>query len=247
METNTNGIVQGALKILVIEDVELNESIVNYISDPYHCVGVLSLKEAKQAIEASKYDLIVSDLNVGDENGFEFIEEARKNGTLSRVLIMTGEPTIEAPVRAIKNQVDGMIPKPFTLNQLEELIGDISDRHLAVKKMLADTRLRSLLIEVQSTQRLETILSAQVKNLNRWSEHLASSLSKTPQNGGADLKDFINSYVQDYFSEILVQMDCLDSMIQTIKAPSHSESAVAAQASEILSRARQLVVEAKAT
>jgi len=80
---------------------------------------------ALQKLRASRFDFVVSDINMPNMNGFELLAEIKKDDKLKHlpVLMVTAEARKEDIVLAAKNGAAGYIVKPFTKATLEEKVG----------------------------------------------------------------------------------------------------------------------------
>jgi two-component system chemotaxis response regulator CheY len=89
--------------------------------------GVVAL----QKLRASKFDFVVSDINMPNMTGFQLLAEIKKDDALKHlpVLMVTAEARKEDIVLAAQNGAAGYIVKPFTKATLEDKITNI------IKKM----------------------------------------------------------------------------------------------------------------
>lgn len=64
-------------------------------------------------ITAEKYDVLISDLNIGHPgDGFTVVSAMRRTQPEAVTLILTGYPAFESVLRAIREQVDDFLTKP---------------------------------------------------------------------------------------------------------------------------------------
>lgn len=89
-----------------------------------HAVEVSStVAEALAAISARKFDVLISDLNIGNPgDGFTVVSAMRRTQPQCVTLILTGYPGFETALQAIRNQVDDYLVKPTQVEQLVETI-----------------------------------------------------------------------------------------------------------------------------
>ena len=89
--------------------------------------GVVALNK----LRASKFDFVVTDINMPNMNGFQLLAEIKADEKLKHlpVLMVTAEARKEDIVLAAQNGAAGYIVKPFTKATLEEKVG------LILKKM----------------------------------------------------------------------------------------------------------------
>jgi len=73
---------------------------------------------ALKTIAKSSFDLIISDLKMGDISGMDILEAARKKDADAKVIVISGYGTIEASVAAIQKGAFDFIEKPFSSKKL---------------------------------------------------------------------------------------------------------------------------------
>ncbi|MEK6756294.1 MAG: response regulator [Bacteroidota bacterium] len=121
MATNT--------KLLLVEDEEeLIKIVETYFRDEGFDVRVtLSAEEALALLSGFSPDIIVSDVKMGQMDGFEFLEAVRKmpqanNIPLVFLTIVDDRSSVE---RAMKLGASGYITKPFDVEELHEKIIEV--------------------------------------------------------------------------------------------------------------------------
>lgn len=80
-------------------------------------------REAVKLIEQNKYDLVVTDISMPDISGLEIIKHSKKLQPQTKIIAMTGWNGFLD--RDEKNKPDGILSKPFTMEDLEGLINII--------------------------------------------------------------------------------------------------------------------------
>ena len=85
--------------------------------------GVVALHKLRN----SKFDFVVTDINMPNMNGFQLLAEIKKDDTLKHlpVLMVTAEARKEDIVLAAQSGAAGYIVKPFTKATLEEKVQKI--------------------------------------------------------------------------------------------------------------------------
>ncbi len=129
--------------ILLIEDDEtLRFTISRALTRSGHQVAeVASLANARASFSASTFDLIITDVNLGQESGIDFVEEIRQQGYQGAIVVMTAYATVDDAVRAMKLGADDYLAKPVRLEELliitERLLAQQRDsRHLRLFQRL---------------------------------------------------------------------------------------------------------------
>ncbi|HTE88477.1 MAG TPA: response regulator [Terriglobales bacterium] len=82
-----------------------------------------SVAEALSEIRTHKFDVLLSDLNIGEDgNGFTVIRAMRKAHPNCVAILLTGYPAFDTAVQAIEDEVDGYLVKPADINSLVSTI-----------------------------------------------------------------------------------------------------------------------------
>jgi DNA-binding NtrC family response regulator len=82
-----------------------------------------SVAEALSEIRTHKFDVLLSDLNIGEDgNGFTVIRAMRKAHPNCVAILLTGYPAFDTAVQAIDDEVDGYLVKPADINSLVSTI-----------------------------------------------------------------------------------------------------------------------------
>jgi DNA-binding NtrC family response regulator len=110
-------------KVLVAED---EQDMLQFLSrflvrKGYKVDGVTSGREAWKAIDETVYDLVITDLDLGDISGMDLLEKARTADSSLPIIIITGVGTIESAVKAIQQGAFHYLTKPFKLPEIEIL------------------------------------------------------------------------------------------------------------------------------
>lgn len=118
-------------RILVVEDSGSTRSFVRAIlEDPAYSatVGGVEVTEAQSGFDAmrllprTRYDLIITDINMPDVNGLELIHFIRKSEQYrsTPLVIISTQATERDVERGKKLGADAYVPKPFSPELLRE-------------------------------------------------------------------------------------------------------------------------------
>ncbi|KQW40435.1 response regulator [Rhizobacter sp. Root404] len=121
------------MKFLIVDDFSTMRRIVRGLLKE---IGYNNADEAEDGsvalnmLKNSKYDFVVSDINMPVMNGFELLSAVKADDTLKHlpVLMVTAEARKEDIVRAAKDGAAGYIVKPFTKATLEEKVQKIMQK-----------------------------------------------------------------------------------------------------------------------
>ncbi len=114
-----------AQKILVIDD---DQAMLVVIKDMFLCLGYdIKTCENPEKLEESgihldNYDLIITDMEMGEISGIDILNEVRATHKNIPVIIMTGHADFNEK-QAIEAGFNGFLPKPVTMKMLEQLTG----------------------------------------------------------------------------------------------------------------------------
>ena len=102
--------------LLVEDDAALSEGIaLAFSQQPYEFVRCASLAEARQALQARAFSLILLDLGLPDGSGLELCRQLRDRRDQVPVLFLTANDTEYSEVAALETGGDDYITKPFSL------------------------------------------------------------------------------------------------------------------------------------
>ncbi|AAR33735.1 response regulator [Geobacter sulfurreducens] len=81
--------------------------------------------EGLNVLSGKSVDLILSDINMPNMDGLEFIKQARANGHKAPIVMITTEGGEDILKEAISSGASDSIKKPFTPDQLNEKLGSL--------------------------------------------------------------------------------------------------------------------------
>jgi two-component system response regulator HydG len=107
-------------QILVVDDAKDTLEVIqrNLKSKDYSVLTATSAPEAVTILESAKIDLVITDLKMPKVDGFDLIQHIRNNYKDTEVMMITGYPSIEGAVKAVKLGADEYLAKPFTDTEL---------------------------------------------------------------------------------------------------------------------------------
>jgi DNA-binding NtrC family response regulator len=84
-----------------------------------------TVAEALKEIGASRFDVLISDLNVGENgDGFRVVSAMRERQPACITMILTGYPAFESVVEALHHRVDDYVVKPVDVDSLVSSLRD---------------------------------------------------------------------------------------------------------------------------
>jgi CheY-like chemotaxis protein len=111
------------VSVLVVDDEEIVLKSVKRIlkDDDEHEFLVDTARSATEGLgraDQTEYDIIVADLMMPDIDGLEFIERIRRTNTRSKIIMITGQATMDSSLRALRKGAFEYLAKPFTIKEL---------------------------------------------------------------------------------------------------------------------------------
>ncbi len=120
--------------ILVVDDVPNTVEVLqrNLTAAGYTVFTAPGVPEAIQIAESTPIELVITDWKMPKVSGIDLVRHVRANHRDTEVIMITGYPSIDGAVEAVKTGAEEYLPKPFTD---EELLA-------AVRRALEKLRLR---------------------------------------------------------------------------------------------------------
>ncbi|MGB2698649.1 MAG: response regulator [Candidatus Zixiibacteriota bacterium] len=150
-------------KILVIDDeLFVRELLQEFLSkEGYNVYLAESGEKAIDLIKANPVEIALIDLKMPGMDGISTLKEIKKIAPETIAVILTGYPTIESSVEALRSGAYDYVVKPFKLNDLKNTI----------EKALNEYRLKSEIGELR--KKIQT-LEEQLKEYQKAGKKLPS-------------------------------------------------------------------------
>ncbi len=106
--------------ILVVDDeLLIRDLLYDFFQDQGWDIAVAeSGEQALEILQEKKVDVLLTDLRMPAMDGMALTGQVRKSFPGIPVVIMTGYPSVESAVSALRNKVADYITKPFNVNEL---------------------------------------------------------------------------------------------------------------------------------
>lgn len=132
------------VKLLIIDDEDIVlKSCRKILSkrDDLEIHTALSGDEGLETVEKENFDIVITDLKMPGTGGMEVLKRLKKDKPGITVIIFTGYATVETAREALKNGAFDYIPKPFTPEELR----DIVDNAIQSRESESDTQMLDLM------------------------------------------------------------------------------------------------------
>jgi CheY-like chemotaxis protein len=113
-------------RILIVEDnATFRETMRELLRDMgYKVRGARNLSKAVKRLTHHNFDLVLSDVEIGDGTGFDVLKVARQTRPDAHIVLMSAsaDPSI---VQEARNEGARFLPKPFRLPELMQVIEEL--------------------------------------------------------------------------------------------------------------------------
>ena len=108
------------MKLLLVEDdPQIGAGIAQGVRIAGFTVNwVTNGRDADYALTGGGYALVILDLGLPGLNGIDLLQDLRRKGTLTPVLVVTARDTVEDRIAGLNFGADDYLVKPFDLNEL---------------------------------------------------------------------------------------------------------------------------------
>ena len=111
--------------LIVDDDVHILELLHRHLQSwNYHTYKAVSVKEAVAILRDTSIDLLITDLKMPEVDGFELVKFVSEHYPKLPKLIVTGYPSVQDSLEAIKSGVVAYLTKPFTKSELKDAMDD---------------------------------------------------------------------------------------------------------------------------
>jgi DNA-binding NtrC family response regulator len=129
-------------KILFVDDEEAIRSLILTVleGDGHTADGVGTANEAVSAMERTSYDLVVIDKNLPDASGIDLLRDMKKKHPESEFMILTGYPSLESAIEALRaGAFDYLIKPVLDLDLVTQKVGRALERRRLLQQVFRQT------------------------------------------------------------------------------------------------------------
>jgi CheY-like chemotaxis protein/glycine cleavage system H lipoate-binding protein len=132
------------VKVLIVDDeLPVAKSVASTLSEKDYSVEIaLSGEEALKKQEDMHPDVIIVDLMMPGISGMDLLKAVKKEDPHILFIMITGYPSIQSAVQAIKFGAFDFIPKPFTPDELRSLVSRALERRTLSESEAEEPMLR---------------------------------------------------------------------------------------------------------
>lgn len=107
-------------RILAVDDSPSMLEVLqrNLSAEGYQVFTAPGVSEAIEVLEGTQVDLLITDMKMPKVSGLDLVRHVRENFKDTEVMMITGYPSIEGAVQAVKIGAEEYLPVPFTDEEL---------------------------------------------------------------------------------------------------------------------------------
>jgi DNA-binding NtrC family response regulator len=127
---------KGRIRILIVDDEHtLRESCASVLRQEGYDVTVSGRgQEALEVLKRRAFDIVLVDLYMPQVGGLALLRAALATNRDTLVVVMTGNPSVDSNVEALRQGAFDYLPKPFSATHLQILIGRAVHTHLVARE-----------------------------------------------------------------------------------------------------------------
>jgi len=117
-------------RVLVVDDSASTLEVLrrNLASAGYQVFTAQSVSGAIEILDQTPLDLVITDLKMPNVSGMDLVRHVRENFRDTEVMMITGYPSIEGAVEAVKTGAEEFLAKPFTDTELLTAVERVLDK-----------------------------------------------------------------------------------------------------------------------
>ncbi len=161
-------------KILIVDDEKSIRITLRafLVKEGYSVDTASDVPEADQFLMQGEYDIVITDIIMPKTSGIELIDMIRSRSKSVQLIVMTGEPTVDTAVKAVRSGANDYLTKPINKETLLKAVRQASNM-----KLLLDEK-KQLETENQLYQKnLEEILNHRTQALKSAMQGIVSLLT----------------------------------------------------------------------
>jgi DNA-binding NtrC family response regulator len=171
--------------LLVEDDKDLGDTLREYLETDGldvtvcdSCKGALDLLKSP----GNNFQMILTDLLLPDGDGFEIVRASKERNPETLAAVMTGYASLQTAVEAIRLGAYDYITKPFSLDEIDILLGNMRDKLTLEKENREGQRkLHQVYSKVETLQDEKMELMRLNREMRREFEALSEKLDQVIQ------------------------------------------------------------------
>ena len=97
-------------------------------------ISAANIAQARRILQTQGIELMVADLNLPDGDGMTLLPALREHQPFAAAIMITGSPSVDGAIGALRGGAADFIPKPFTGTQITERVRKALERQSVIAK-----------------------------------------------------------------------------------------------------------------
>ncbi|MDQ7838547.1 MAG: sigma-54 dependent transcriptional regulator [Thermodesulfobacteriota bacterium] len=160
-------------RILIVDDEEITLENLEHVlkKEGYEVAAVSSGMQALKHLEASPFDLVLTDLKMKKVDGMEILEKVKQRHPDTEVIMITGYATVSSAIEAMKKGAFHYVAKPFKLDEIRLVVA----RAIKKKRLQDENRELKQQLTIQGNAPLIIGKSKSILEIKRLIQQIAPS------------------------------------------------------------------------
>ena len=116
--------------VLVVDDEQGLLDVVTDIVNGMDC----TIAQAKRKLLGESFELLVTDVNLPDGDGMSLLSTLRRHQPTATAIVITGSPSVDGAITALRGGAVDFVPKPFNHTQLVDHVRKALDRQTILSR-----------------------------------------------------------------------------------------------------------------
>ena len=170
MENNRNHI------LIVDDDDRIRNLLKDYLSENYYVVSSAeNANQAKEMLKYIKFDIIILDVMMPGQNGYELTKEVKKKIDVP-IILLTAKGEVENRIKGLELGADDYISKPFEPKELLLRIKNIISKNIKID-LKSKHNVGSAIIDLN---KMSIILQNNTKKINNTEKKVLVEMLANP-------------------------------------------------------------------
>ncbi len=150
-------------RILVVDDEpNLVELVDEVVGSGMSCriIAATTIAEARKLLASEPIELLLTDVNLPDGDGTTLLPMLRQKQPNASAIVITGDPSVDRAISALRDGALDFLPKPFTAKHLQERVRRALTQQAALAKR--EKRFDRLRVAVRRLNEARRLVSKKV-------------------------------------------------------------------------------------
>jgi DNA-binding response OmpR family regulator len=123
-------------RVLVVDDEQGLLDVVSDVVGGMECTVTVAktIAQAKRKLIGEAFELLVTDVNLPDGDGMSLLPTLRRYQPTATAIVITGSPSVDGAITALRSGAVDFVPKPFNHTQLVDRVRRALDRQVVLSR-----------------------------------------------------------------------------------------------------------------